>query len=84
MTAQSVALSLLQGWNFVSFSYPASSDAATVCSELKTQGRGCTEVAIYQNGAWQTYTPTSGTSFALSPAQGFMVYIPTAGSWTPQ
>jgi hypothetical protein len=63
-----------------------STDAATICSEINasTPNLGCTEVAHYGAGAWQTYLSATGsTNFSVSPAQGVTVLVAKSGSWTP-
>jgi len=63
-------LSLNVGWNLVSAPYPQGYSASSMLKQINDEGGHATQLAVYVNGAYQTYVAGYSTDFQVSSGQG--------------
>jgi sugar lactone lactonase YvrE len=75
---------LMQGWNLVGLPSKTtlSYTASRAVSQIDAQGGNATEIAVYQNGAYQVYSSGLSTDFSLNAGEGFWVLTAAASTWT--
>lgn len=78
-------LSLAGGWNLVAMPYPVYGlTTDTIASEIGSSK--ISEIAMFANGTYKTWTPTqgAGSAFLVPAFSGVWIECTTATTWTPQ
>jgi hypothetical protein len=81
------SITIQKGLNLISVPVSGITDTAQLVADMQRAGQlpagSITQVQLYHNGAYQTYTPGTSAALPLARTDGILVTSSASGTWTP-